>query len=190
MDSLKLYMVLLGCRPPGRFTEQHDIFFGIGTSLKNIIPDIIKSWPEAKGKIHLDAFREVTSVDGYRIEVIEKILPAINQEEEKLFFINLGGYKENEFEEFHYKMLVVAKSQSEAVRSSKQTAFFKHTGFKGAPSHIDDKYGIDVDDIFTVQDILAKDLKEKYHIQITKRECPDDTLHLGYFPLKKIAEEY
>ena len=30
-------MVLLGCRPPGRFTEQHDIFFGIGNSLKELV---------------------------------------------------------------------------------------------------------------------------------------------------------
>jgi hypothetical protein len=27
---------------------------------------------------------------------------------EQLFFINLGGYKENEFEEYHYKMITVA----------------------------------------------------------------------------------
>jgi hypothetical protein len=26
-DKLKLYMVMLGCTPEGRFTEQHDIFF-------------------------------------------------------------------------------------------------------------------------------------------------------------------
>lgn len=188
MNQLKLYMILLGCRPPGRFTEQHDIFFGIGTSLKNIVPDIIKSWPEAKGKLHLDAFREVSSVDGYHIEVVEKGLFTTNEESEKLFFINLGGYKEDQFEEFHYKMLVIAKSQSEAIRISKQTAFFKHTGFKGAPSHIDDKYGIDVDDIFPVQEILATDFKEKYHIKITKKEVADDKLHLGYFTLTKIPE--
>jgi hypothetical protein len=35
--QLKLYMVMLGCTPEGRLTEQHDIFFGIGTS-KRINP--------------------------------------------------------------------------------------------------------------------------------------------------------
>lgn len=183
MDQLKLYMVLLGCRPAGRFTEQHDIFFGIGTSLKDTIPDMLKSWPEAKGKLHLDAFREVSQVDGYQIEVAEK---SQVEESEKLFFINLGGYRENEFEEFHYKLLTVAGSQSEAIRKARQTAFFKHTGFKGAPAHVDDKYGVDVDDIFQVRDILAADLKEKYNIRIMKKDGPEDQLSLGYFPLKKI----
>lgn len=37
-EKLKLYMVMLGCTPEGRFTEQHDIFFGIGYSLKELIP--------------------------------------------------------------------------------------------------------------------------------------------------------
>ena len=46
MDStLKLYMVMLGCTPKGRFTEQHDIFFGIGNSLKELIPNMKAFWP-------------------------------------------------------------------------------------------------------------------------------------------------
>ncbi|WP_394364615.1 DUF1543 domain-containing protein [Flavobacterium gawalongense] len=39
--QLKLYMIILGCTPIGRFAEQHDIFFGIGNSLKNLIPQMI-----------------------------------------------------------------------------------------------------------------------------------------------------
>lgn len=27
--QLKLYMIMPGCTPIGRFTEQHDIFFGL-----------------------------------------------------------------------------------------------------------------------------------------------------------------
>jgi hypothetical protein len=55
-------------------------------------------WPEAKGKIHIDAWREVTIVDNFSIEIVAKKTVSNN-----LFFINLGGYKENEFEEYHYK---------------------------------------------------------------------------------------
>ncbi len=172
-------MVLLGCRPPGRFTEQHDIFFGIGSSLKDIVPQLIASWPEAKGQIHVDVFREVTSVGGYHIEIVERAEPA-KETEEGLFFINLGGYKEGEFDEFHYKMLVVAKSQGEAIKVSKETAFYKHTGFKGAPSHVDDKYGIDVDDIYPVNEILSPAFKDKYRIKITEKPVAEDLIHLGY----------
>ena len=82
----------------------------------------------------------------------------------KLFFINLGGYKQNEFEEFHYKMIIAAADKAEAVNISKQTAFFKHTGFKGATAHIDDKFGVDVDDVYEITDILPAGAKEKYSI--------------------------
>lgn len=190
MNKLKLYMILLGCRPPGRFTEQHDIFFGIGSSVKDLLPNIKKSWPEAKGKIHLDAFREVNFVNGYNIVVSERDLFVSDEGKLKLFFINLGGYKKGEFDEFHYKMLVVAENQSEAIALSKETAFFKHTGFQGAPSHVDDKYGIDVDDIFEVQEILSQAFKGNYQLEISKQEGPEDEIQLGFFPLKKIEDEF
>ena len=105
----------------------------------------------------------------------------------KLFFINLGGYKQNEFEEFHYKMLVVASDKGEAIMQAKKTAFFRHTGFKGANSHIDDKYGIDVDDIYAIADILPAALKDKYTLSITKTDdLSEDEIHLGYFRLDAV----
>ena len=97
-------MLLLGCKPPGRNTEQHDIFFGMAHSLKELIPSIFEAWPAANKKIHIDAWREVNFVDGYAVKVYEKNQPNTHAAElkAKLFFINLGGYKENEFEEFHF----------------------------------------------------------------------------------------
>jgi len=68
----KLFMVLLGSRPKGRLTEQHDIFFGIGSTLAALIPQMKLFWPEAKGKFHIDVWREVTSVEQYKIEVIPR----------------------------------------------------------------------------------------------------------------------
>ena len=187
-DKLKLYMILLGCRPAGRFTEQHDIFFGIGKSLKDLIPQMKSFWPEAKGRIHIDTWREVTMVDNFSIEIVEK--KAIeNADSDHLFFINLGGYKENEFEEFHYKMLTIAENISVASKNAKATTFYKHCGFKGATSHIDDKYGIDVDDIYNVADILSEQFKDKYSLNITKESSffEEDTLHIGYLKLDKIS---
>ncbi len=55
-------------------------------------------WPEAKGKIHIDAWREVTIFDNFSIEIVAK-KAVIEPVSDNLFFINLGGYKENEFEE-------------------------------------------------------------------------------------------
>ena len=189
MQGLKLFMLLVGCKPPRRHTEQHDVFFGIGTSLKDLMPGVDEFWPEAKGKFHLDAWREVNLVDGWQIQVTERneALP----QQQSLFFINLGGYKENEMEEFHYKMLATGNDKSEAIKKSKATAFFKHTGFKGATSHIDDKYGVDVDDLENVQDILPAGTRQQYalHLSPAPEGATEDILHLGYFKLTNILKD-
>jgi Domain of Unknown Function (DUF1543) len=181
----KLFMLLIGCKPPGRHTEQHDVFFGIAESVKDLIPSIKEFWPEAEGKMHIDGWREVMLVDGYVVTVQPKNETATNSNA-KLFFINLGGYKQNEFEEFHYKMLVAAKDKTEAITQSKKTAFYLHTGFEGANSHIDDKYGVDVDDLYEIEDILPHQMKDQYSIILSKNETlqTEDELHLGYFKLE------
>ena len=182
-------MTLIGCDAPGRNIEQHDIFFGIGYELKDLAPQIKSFWPEAP-KMHLDAWREVTLVNGYAIRVVKRAagLPREASAKIGLFFLNLGGYKKDEFEEFHYRMVVVAKDKGEAIQQAKQTAFFKHIGVKGATSHIDDKYGVDVDDIMEIKDILPKDLRDSYSILIQPgaKDQPEDQVNLGYFLLDKL----
>ena len=187
MEDLKLYMLLLGCKPPGRFTEQHDVFFGIARSLNELVPAIIAAWPEAP-KIHIDAWREVTKVEGYAISIVPK--EDWQTHPEKLFFLNLGGYKPQVFEEFHYKMLAVAADKGVAITQAKATAFYKHTGFEGATSHIDDKYGVDVDDLYEIEDILPASLKEKYGIRIEAGNAgKEDEWHLGYTKLSSLVSK-
>lgn len=178
-----LFMAIIGCTPKGRLTEQHDVFFGIGKSMKDLTAQMLDFWPEADGRIHIDAWRKVSKVDGFRIEVsTEK-----SQSEKNLFFINLGGYKPGEFDEYHYKMLAIADSMGDAVKQSKSTAFYKHYGFKGATSHVDDKYGIDVDDFHNVQDVLPKATQNQFSLRITPDDSsPEDELHIGYFKFDKL----
>jgi hypothetical protein len=177
----KLYMVLLGCTPKGRHTEQHDIFFGIGNSLADLKPSMQQFWRGTQ--LHIDAWREVTNVDGFAIKIA-----AHNGNKESrqnnLFFLNLGGYKKNEFEEFHYKMLTLAASKGDAVKVALKTAFYKHTNLPGpGTSHIDNRFGVDVDDIFAIKDILPAEMKEQFSIQISNTPVNNlaaDELHLGY----------
>lgn len=179
-----LFMLLLGCKPKGRHTEQHDIFFTVSDSLKNCIPDIINFWHDA-GTIHIDAWREVTEAEDYTIEVI----PATSKHKDKLklFFLNLGGYKPGEFEEYHYKMIIPAENKTIAIKKAKESAFYMHTGFKGASSHIDDKYGIDVDDLYNIEDILPESIKKNYRLRISeKKTTSKDKWHIGYTNLTKV----
>jgi hypothetical protein len=185
MDNLKLYMLLLGATVPGRYTEQHDIFFSIGGTPGELVPAIKDFWPQP-AKVHIDAWREVNFVDGYHIEVVSR-QDVGNNAPHRLFFINLGGYKKNEFDEFHYKMLAVAEEKGKAIQAAKQTAFYKHIGFEGAGSHVDDKYGVDVDDIYAIEDILPAYIKERYSLKVLPAETEKfDTMNLGYFKLDKI----
>lgn len=186
MANVKLFMIMLGCKPPGRFTEQHDIYFGIGESLADLKPGMERFWKEAP-RLHIDGWREVTAVDGYSISVEEKPAGIQRVNEQTLFFINLGGYRKDEFDEFHYKLLTIAPNSGEAVRTSRETAFFKHTGFEGANAHIDDKYGVDVDDIINIEEILSEQYTSRYCLRLsTQDDLPLDTLHLGYLKWEKI----
>jgi hypothetical protein len=181
----KLYMVMVGCTPRGRLTEQHDIFFGIADDLKDLVPEMKAFWPETEGDFHIDAWREVTAVDGYRVTVVPK---STRFQPKQLFFINLGGYKPGEFEEYHYKMLAIADSLSAASKKSMATAFYKHCGFQGAVSHIDDRYGIDVDDAVAVADALPAHTKENFSLSLTEDPAAAaDTLHIGYLKISKLA---
>ncbi len=181
-------MLLPGATPPGRTIEQHDIFFGIGPNLRSLIPDILNHWPEANGAIHLDGWQQLQYANGYEITVRERSAGATTPDSDvRLFFINLGGYKPGEFEEYHYKMVVAATDKSSAIKLAKDTAFYKHTGYKGAESHIDDKYGIDVDDAYAIDDILPAYIKEKYAIELRRiNQVMENELHIGYFQLSKI----
>jgi hypothetical protein len=182
-----LYMLLVGCRPPGRFTEQHDVFFGIAEKPADLIPKLNQFWPEARGRMHIDALRPVTIVDGYSINVQPRGSQVI-ESTHKLFFLNLGGYKPDTFDEFHYKMLAVAANKSDAIKQAKQSAFYKQTGFAGAPSHIDDKWGVDVDDVYEISDILPEADRAQFSIHIgPASSITSDPVQLGYITFDKLV---
>ena len=182
---MKLFYIILGATPPGRNTEQHDIFFGIAETLKDLIPAMKKFWPEAKGKIHIDGYQEVKFVDGFELKIVEKNSAISDQH---LFFINLGGYEKGRFEELHHQYLMVGKSMAEIIKKAKKTEFYKTMGFKNAESHIDDKYGVDIDDVFKVNDILPQEMKEKYSMVLEKTEVENQENHtfIGYLAISKI----
>ncbi|MDR2223232.1 MAG: DUF1543 domain-containing protein [Flavobacteriaceae bacterium] len=180
----KLFMVMLGATPQGRHIEQHDIYFGIGTEIKDLAPHMVAFWKEAGPKIHMDAWREVTKVGNYKIDIVDRA--SYTENGLQLFFINLGGYKQGVFDEFHYTYLLVAPSQKEAIQTVKNTSFFQEYNLPPQGySHIDNKYGVDVDEIYEISEILSEDFKKQYAIQITAttEDLPEDHITLGYMKL-------
>lgn len=168
-------MVLLGCKPNGRYTEQHDIYFGIANELAEMKSAMCEFWEESQGKLHIDAWRKVTHVDNHHIKVVER--GDNTAQTLKLFFVNLGGYRTGDFEEYHYKQLIVAKTVEQAVLLAKETSFFQNH----VSPHIDDKYGLDVDDVFVVEDVLSANFRKKFTLEITSTEEVDqDPVNIGY----------
>jgi hypothetical protein len=186
-----LFTVLLGCKPKGRNVEQHDVFFGVAEKLDDLSDKIKEFWYKTmldevvkaikkdlpgidastlannllkqlskRDKVHIDAWTKVEYVDGYKVKLQPKS-SGVAPGEQKLFFINLGGYKENEFEEFHKKLFVVAPAVSAALEKIMSHDFMKEysaasLGIAGGP-HLDDQYKIefDADDIVCVSEAVG-----------------------------------
>lgn len=118
-NELKLYMILLGSRAPGRHVEQHDYFFAISPNLKELVPHMKAFWKGTSGNLHIDGWREVNAVDSYEVKVILKA-DGFTDTSEKLFFINLGGYQEGKLEEQHYTVLTIQKDRAMPYKQQKR----------------------------------------------------------------------
>ena len=193
---LTLFMVQLGGRPKGRLIEQHDIFFGVANEVSELIDDINHHWPEVKNKWHIDSYRAISKVDNYSVKLVESSNQVESANGLKLFFINLGGYQQGSFEEFHYKLLIVAATQADAIKQAKQSQFYKQFTYEdkdspfNAASHIDDKFEVDIDDIYNVNDLISnvRLLIEPMANDSHKLVNADDKEYVGYLSIKNLRK--
>lgn len=197
-----LFMVQLGGRPKGRLIEQHDIFFGVANQVRELVDDINHHWPEVNNKWHIDSYRAITKVDNYSVKLIESLEVELaekidNEHALKLFFINLGGYQRGSFEEFHHKLLIVAATQAEAIKQAKQSTFYKEFTFKdkdtpfNAASHIDDKFEVDIDDIYDVNDLVSNIqilIEPMIHNSNELANADEDKEYVGYLSIKNLRK--
>ena len=216
--NMKLFMLKIGARPQGRLIEQHDVMFVIANSLSETIESVNQHWPAVKNNWHLDAWREVKRVgdcqillsknsfseDGWskdnavadNIFADDRVDNKLDSQDKQLYFVNLGGYLPGQFEEFHYKTLVVAETLGKATAQVKKTAFYQDYTFDNvdtaksgvATSHVDDKHQLDLDDIHCVADLLPNDVALTIQplTEPEKNQLPYDALHIGYLSLKQI----
>ena len=216
--NMKLFMLKIGARPQGRLIEQHDVMFVIANSLSETIESVNQHWPAVKNNWHLDAWREVKRVGDYQILLStvslskdglskdnaladnifadDRVDNKLDSQGKQLYFVNLGGYLPGQFEEFHYKTLVVAETLGKATAQVKKTAFYQDYTFDNvdtaksgvATSHVDDKHQLDLDDIHCVADLLPNDVALTIQplTEPEKNQLPYDALHIGYLSLKQI----
>ena len=125
-NELYLFLVVLGGRIPKANIEVHDVRWVIGSTIEDTFDDLKNSWFGSIDKLHIDSFKKINSVDGYKVKLKksqnkDSKIRVVNQtkDNKKLWFINLGGYNSKSMQERHEFGLVVASTASDAKKIAK-----------------------------------------------------------------------
>ena len=130
-----LFLVVVGGKSTKANIELHDVRWLIGSRIEDTFEQIRNDWfGEIKG-LHIDSYKKITNIDGYKIELFEDKEEQNNPNNKrflksnsamKLWFVNLGGYKNDSMIEYHEFGLFVANSSQEAITRAKRSLL---TGF-------------------------------------------------------------
>ena len=130
MKKLKnnfLYLVVLGGRAEKANIELHDVRWVIGSKIEDTFDTLRKGWFGSQKGLHIDSYKKIKYVDGYKINLIyfekDKIdmkqLAKKNKAKPRLWFVNIGGYNSNSMLEKHEFGLVAASTKLEAKNIAK-----------------------------------------------------------------------
>lgn len=151
---MNLFVVYIGGSHAHSLIELHDIRFILANSIEDTYEPLRKSWWGIPASLHIDAWGILDYADKHTIQ-LSKDEPKENSS--KLFFVNLGGYDQNQFTELHKNIFVVAANEFEA----KHKALKQVTEWKSP--HRD--YLYQLDNILNLNLLL----KEKgYYFHLTK----------------------
>jgi hypothetical protein len=157
---MKLYVIFIGGSTTQSLIELHDMKFIVADKIEDTYAELKNTWWGTPESLHIDAWGALHYADGYEVHL--KTEPAQNQED-KLYFVNLGGYDKNEFTELHKNVFVVANSESKAkVKALKQILDWQ--------AHHKDSQ-CDVDKIIQVAQVV-NDKKYYIHLVPTQEEKP------------------
>ena len=117
-----LVLVVLGGRAHKANVEVHDVRWVVGSKIEDTFNVLRKNWFGSIDGLHIDSFKKIEHVDGYKINLknFEKIkiknkkLIIQNDLQKNLWFVNIGGYDPSSMQEKHEFGLVVASSSLEA----------------------------------------------------------------------------
>ena len=121
-----LFLVVLGGRALKANVELHDVRWVVGPKIEDTFNVLRKNWFGSIDGLHIDSFKKIEHVDGYKINLknFEKIkiknkkLIIQNDLQKNLWFVNIGGYDPSSMQEKHEFGLVVASSSLEAKNNA------------------------------------------------------------------------
>ena len=113
---MKLFMFYVGGDCGNSNVELHDVRFSIGRSPEDCFADLRRQWWGEPKSLHLDCWGAVEQADGYDVEISPEPPSDLQN---KLFFVNLGGYDSSLFSELHKNILIVAVDAKSAKDRAK-----------------------------------------------------------------------
>ena len=177
-----LFLVVLGGRIAGSHIELHDVRWVVGTCIEDTIPSLRQQWFGLTSGLHIDSYKAIRHVDGHAVELITDRSEVVEQRadlngtgEEKLWFVNLGGYDSDSLQELHQFGLVVAPSKQAAKARARRR--WLEDALK---VHKDDLHSIN--NLGTVDDCLPLFNIDGWHIRLRPQsEHPDSDLKPDWF---------
>ena len=117
-----LFLVVLGGRALKANVELHDVRWVVGPKIEDTFNVLRKNWFGSIDGLHIDSFKKIEHVDGYKInlKIFDKNKIKNKQStneinsQQNLWFVNIGGYDPSSMQEKHEFGLVVASSSLEA----------------------------------------------------------------------------
>ena len=127
LESIFLYLVVLGGRAKKANIELHDVRWVVGTKIEDTYDTLRKDWFGSPKGLHIDSYKKIKYIDGYKINLInfekdnidKKQLVKKNETNKYLWFVNIGGYDPTPMQEKHEFGLVAASNKLEAKNIAK-----------------------------------------------------------------------
>ena len=166
---MKLFSVFLGGRADKCNTELHDVVFTLGEKIEDTYIDLLGKWFGLSDRLHIDSWVDLNIVEGYKICLSKQK----NKSKKKLYFVNLGAYEKNRFEELHESKFMVDVNKINVKKRAKELLL---VGKKQV--HLDDLY--DVDDCIEVKQVSG------YYINLERTSKHSNLkFNNGYKPIPK-----
>lgn len=118
LTSLQLFAVYLGGRVLGCNIELHDVVFVVGHTVEETYPQLIKKWFGNNNRLHIDSYVALHHVDGHRITLQPSTSVLPQPQQQHLYFVNYGGYRENHFGELHDMAFYVDENKANVRKRS------------------------------------------------------------------------
>jgi hypothetical protein len=173
--------VVLGGRMDGAHIELHDVRFVAGHTLEDTLPALRRQWFGRRRGLHIDSTMVVRQVGGFAVELRREPFSG----PQRLWFVNVGGYRPERLAEEHAFGLVVART---AVAAKRQA--LAHWLPEALQRHKDDLHAVEQVGALAspeaVDDCLRLDTVDGWQVHLHAVPGPDPPQRPDWFGYRPI----